>query len=155
MNMDITYEQAMADHPTEAAEATALLRKSRSKHRKADPATLKWLYVWGVEVRGNTFEELLDGTALAQSAKRRARTLKERIADEASRTRVSIAVAGYGSGLPSVPVAIMRGIIEGQTENLRQEQRADALSAEERATEVERLLGELRGPGFAAVRLEP
>jgi len=150
MEMKITYEQAMADHPTEAAEAIALLRKSRSKHRKTDPATLKWQYIWGVEVRGNTFQELIDGTAAAQGAERRAMGLEERIADEAKRTSVSIAVHGYGSGLPMVPTAIMHGIIDGSTEAYRQEQHAASLTPEQRAAEVQQLLAKLQGPGFAA-----
>lgn len=154
MRIDITYAQAMADYPQEAQEAIAKLRKSRSKKRKADPATLKWQYDWGTQVGGHSFQDLLNGTAQNDAANRRDMTVKERIADEVSRTFVQVTVAGYGAKLTTVPAEIMREIIDHHTEEQREEQRIDALSPEERAAEVERLLGELRGtPGFFEVRL--
>lgn len=152
-SIEITYERAMEFCPTEAEQAIETLRRSRSKHRLADPRMLKWEFAWGTQVRAHSFRDLMSGKARADDEARRKLTLEERIADQASRTIVSVCVHSYGARLPIVPDEIMSRIVNAQTESFAEEQRTAALSPEEREAEVKALLQKLSGtPGFVVVK---
>jgi len=167
MKIKISYERARTGFPEAVKEAVAKLRKGRSKHRNAAPADLRWSLSWGVRIEGGafSFKDLLDGTARARAAARRAMTVEERIADEVRRVFASVEAAiptGHcyygGAPLTPVPDEIVRYITERKTEIYREEQREErrvaAMSDEERAAEAEQLLNKLRGtPGFVEVNL--
>lgn len=150
MDLPLTYKEATRLYPEAVAAALKKLKASRSKHRKADPATLKWKLSWCIEVRGNTFSDLIDGTAQRQDQQRRAMSLQERIDDECSRVRASVSVANnYYGHLDGCPDAIRKTVEEGHTATDQERRRVAALSDEERAAESQQLLDKLRGsPGF-------
>ena len=155
MNIRIDYATALAEFPKETAEAINVLRKSRSKHKNANPATLKWDYGWGVQVTACSFKDLLNGSAQRERKARSAMTVQERINDVVSRSFCTVSVAGhYHARLPEPPRAILKVITDGEIREMEEENRIEAMSDEERAAEVERLLNVLRGqPGFTEVRL--
>ena len=74
-----TYEELQRLYPEAVEQAVAKLRKSRSKHRKADPATLKWEYNWCVQCR-----------AVPKSF-----TSQQIADDQVARTYMTLSVANY------------------------------------------------------------
>lgn len=154
MELPVDYATALELYPEAVAEAVAMLRKSRSKHRKADPVTLKWKYWWCVEIRAYTFTELLDGTAQERGKDRHEMTLDERVADEVKRSHVSVVVANnYHGKLGTVPDVIRELIEEGHKGNMAEEARVAAMSDEEREARTQEVLQQLRGsPGFMEFR---
>jgi uncharacterized lipoprotein YddW (UPF0748 family) len=153
MDMTITYAKALKDYPKETAEAVDKLRKSRSKHRKANPATLKWTYSWGVTIQCHSFMDLLNGKAAQDGARRDAMSLQQRVQDEIGRTSVSVGVAGhYYARLPNVPKEIEQGVLEAHKARLAEEQRVAALNPAQQQAEANEALRKLAGGrGFTMV----
>jgi hypothetical protein len=152
MELVISYAHAVKHYPNEVQAAIAKLRKSKSKHRRTDPSTLKWKYTWGVEVKAHSFKDILSGSARRAGDRLKAMTLRERIDDEASRTKVQVCVGtGYYAPLPGVPLEIYQGIVEAQTHAAKERDEIEAMSDEERAVFVQKLMNQLRGPGFVAL----
>lgn len=158
-NIQITYARAMEFCPVQACEAIANLQKSRSKSRKSDPATLPWEFSWGVEVRGESFADLLSGRAAKRREEERAQTLEDRLEARQNAIRVSVCVKGYGAPLPRgvVPDEILSGELGAVTEAFHKEKaeetRLATLTPKQREAEVNDLLRQLGGMGgFAVVR---
>lgn len=160
MKIEIDYERARTGYPGATEETIAGLRNGKSKHRKAAPETLKWYFTWGVTGRAYSFQEVMDGTARADDAAHRKRTVEERIADRVGRVFAHVEAVvptghsyfGGGKRLDPVPDEIVQSITESVVHSYGEEQRVAALSDEERTIEAGRILGELRGtPGFVAL----
>lgn len=150
MDIKMGYETLLARHPEAVEQAVAKLRKSRSKYRNADPATLSWRYSWGVVCKSYSAADLFNGKARAADERHRAMTIEERINDEARRSRVTLGVSTgyYSDPLEVVPPEIMNRIRADYLKEQEDEARVAALTPEQREKEVEGLLRQLQGPGF-------
>lgn len=155
MRFPTTYEEAKAEFPDAVKEAIEDLRKSRSKFRKADPATLKWFFTWGVQVQAHSFKDILNGKAQQRQKDIMDMTMQERIDDCVSRSICGVMVANsYHGKTNTVPKVILQHIVKSEMEEEAERRRLDEMPDEERAAEAERLLNELRGsPGFVEVHL--
>lgn len=154
MHMDIDYNTAMRDFPTEAKQVIAQLRKSRSKKKNAAPATLNWRYIWGVEIRSqHSLVDIISGKATEDQEIREAMTLQEKLDDHISRVFCSIQVNKfYSTKLATVPAVVQDLIRKNLIMEEAEDRRIDQLTDEEREAEVAKLLAELGAdPGFAAV----
>lgn len=148
-----TYAEAMKFCPVEACAAIAKLQASKSKFRKTDPATLKWTFFWGYEIKCEGIQDIFSGRAARQAEKERRLTLVEMIDKRKGQTFVSVCVKGYGEPLPKgvIPDEILTVIVEGETGQYNEQVRSDALTPEQREAEVNNLLRQLGGMGGFAV----
>jgi hypothetical protein len=152
VEIKITYARAMEFCPVQACEAIAKLQASRSKFRKADPATLPWTFFWGIEVRSETFADIFSGRSAKRDEAERKRTLEKRLEDHKKAITVSVCVKGYGASLPrgTVPDEILAIELPGVRKQYDEEKRA-----EEREAEVNALLKQLGGGGLAIFSMSP
>jgi len=156
----LPYEEMLRRHPKEVAEIITKLRKGKSKVREADPVSITWAYHACVRIEGSgTLAEVFGGESERRQRKWNAMTLDEKVADEASRTYVSIEArldrwCGRSEVIPNPP-EVEENIRTNLTTRAAEQARVDAMTPEERKREVEGLLKELgRDPGFAAFLLE-
>ena len=144
MDFPVAYDAALRLHPIAVEGAVAMLRKSRSKYRNADPSTLKWNYSWGVTTESQSFADVISNIKARKP--RRRMTLDERVGDEVARSIVHLVVADlYYSPLGEVPAPILDVIAESNAKEIASEGRAAVMSDEERAADVRRILASL-GP---------
>ena len=93
----LTYEEAVQAHPVEAAEVLKKLRKSRSKHKNTDPATLTWAYEMAVTIQCDSLLDILAGKKRYDADF----TLDEQVADYVSRCHVVLGVLNYSATVPT------------------------------------------------------
>ena len=63
MRRDISYYDALRDHPEQLNQVIEEIQKSKSKFSKTDPKTWTWYYWWachGISVKGATHDECID-----------------------------------------------------------------------------------------------
>lgn len=149
MHFPTTYAEALATHPDQVTEIIATLRKSRSKHRKAEPETLIWGYETGVRVQGYSFTDLFSGKAEAERLRQQALTEQEEADDLRARCLTSLqATIGqwFGSAqLPTPPAPVLAWTAQTVRERRQRQAEADALTPEEHAQALAELVNELPG----------
>jgi len=131
----LTYEEALSENPGAVAEVLKTLRKSRSKNKKADPATLSWSYGMALSVQCLSLMDRLSGKKEYDEDF----TLDQKVADYMSRCMVWLSGGGY-----TAPVAVPAFVGEDHRKHLVQlaaEQAAfEALPRAEQLVQQEELL---------------
>jgi hypothetical protein len=131
----LTYEEALSENPGAVAEVLKTLRKSRSKNKKADPATLSWSYGMALSVQCLSLMDRLSGKKEYDEDF----TLDQKVADYMSRCTVWLSGGGY-----TAPVAVPAFVGEDHRKHLVQlaaEQAAfEALPRAEQLVQQEELL---------------
>lgn len=154
-----TYEEAKLQFPKEVAEVEQNIRKSKGRCREDDLETFDWSYRWGTVVKGNSFQELINGTAQVEQQDWNAMTVDEQVADVIARSSFSLEAkkgrSRYSVELTKCPTEIEDFYRTDYQQMKDDQERFNNLSSDEQRAETERLLKELgQYGGFAAVTLK-
>lgn len=151
----LSYEEMLRRHPAEVAGIVAKIRKGKSKHREADPATLTWTYQACVLIENSgSFADFLNGKMERTERKWEAMSLEEKVADQMRRTNTCVCASlgrWYGSSdVIASPPELEQNARAALYAEAAENARLDAMTPDEREEEIADLLGQLSGsPGFA------
>lgn len=125
MWISISYDDALKRFPTAVAEALAALKKSRSKYKKDDPATMEWGLSYGIKARnsGSIYDMMANA---GKPDPYDSMTLEERVEDAVSRTIASVVVLTPRTGYFSRQMA---EVPEEIREQYRQQEQAPPKAA--------------------------
>jgi len=152
----LSYEEMLRRHPVEVAEIVSKLRKGKSKHRDADPASLTWTYQAGVLIEGcGSFDDLISGKMDRAERNWEAMSLEEKVADQVRRTSTGIYASlkrwSIGSDVIPNPPEVEENARASFERQAAEDAVLDAMTPEEREQDIANLLGQLSGsPGFMA-----
>lgn len=135
----VGYPRVRRQHPIEMAQLMAKLRGSSSRSRNAFGSDIKWDYVWHVETRHYSVEEVADGIPAQVQCEEDALTDDELIALLLGRTRIQLqASIGHWWGRETLLSGVPSEVVEIVTERVHTA-RAEK-SAEEKKQRLEKLL---------------
>ncbi len=127
-----SYSELLTEHPEAVAEIVQILRKSRSKHKNADPATLTWKFNTATKIPGSgTLSNVFAGQ-MAYAAM----TFEEKIEEELKNTTIWVqatmghwfANSGKLNGVPTcVTDAIEYNHAKGEYEYARHRSKMKAI----------------------------
>jgi len=152
MRLPIGYRDAARRWPEAVEEIVAKLRKGKSAHRDADPASLDWSIEWCLQVRGYTFGEIINRDVLPPTPEEKA---EENVKNStawlsAKKGRWS----GQSNALKDLPQEVKDEYARSAAEERKEKDRVEALTPEERDKEVQNAIKTLRKyPGFTAIRV--
>ena len=144
MRLVIPWETARLRHPLAVEDILAQLVRGKSKEKGTPADKLVWAYEWCTRV---------DNAPLPE-------TIEERVEYFLTRSHIGLVAskgrwhAGSDVPLTLVPPEVRAWYEEGERRRAQDQARFAALSPQEKAKEVQELLGCLRGqPGFVELQL--
>jgi hypothetical protein len=132
MRFKITFEEALARHPAEVAEAIAEIRKSRSRDRNVEVEKMEWAYSYSISIPEESEPQVF---ASLQSTYKRA-----------------CGVVSFKSPPQELLARLAQEKAKADEEDRKERERWAAMTQDERDREMNNLLQQLRGKkGFVEV----
>lgn len=150
--ININYKDALTQYPQHVSEVEQKIRGGKSKHKTDNFNTFNWYIDFGVQIEGESIQDILSGKRAQAEQERLQLTINERVDEYMTRVFATLA-AGKGRGSWQSD-AVISNCIEIRANAEQQEREDDAelkrlseLTSTERQTEVNDLIKELSGDG--------
>lgn len=160
MKIQTTYKSVKNQYPKETHSIEQKIRTKKNKYNEDEFDTFDWYFNWGVSIKGNTFQELIDGTAHKEQIDWNSMSVEDQVADTVARLAVTI-IAKKGKSrvssdvLSKAPTEIEDFYRNTYQEHKDEQNRINGLSQEKRDKELEEAIRELsKHGGFSIMTIK-